>query len=42
MNPGFSITRPGLSDSLSWLENLRSAYETGQPDPAWGGLPAPK
>ncbi|HEY1832009.1 MAG TPA: family 20 glycosylhydrolase [Acidimicrobiales bacterium] len=35
--------RPGgLSDSLSWLENLRSAYETGRPDPTWGGLPAPK
>jgi hypothetical protein len=34
--------RPGgLNDSLAWLENLRSAYVTGQPDPTWGGLPAP-
>ena len=33
--------RPGgLSDSLAWLENLRSAYVTGRTDPAWGGLPA--
>ncbi len=31
----------GLSDSLSWLENLRSAYLTGRTDPAWGGLKAP-
>jgi hypothetical protein len=31
--------RPGgLDDSLGWLENLRSAYQTGQPDPNWGGL----
>jgi hypothetical protein len=34
--------RPGgLDDSLAWLENLRSAYVTGQPDPGWGGLPPP-
>ena len=34
--------RPGgLSDSLSWLENLRAAYVTGRPDPTWGGLRAP-
>jgi hexosaminidase len=32
--------RPGgLVDSVAWLENLRGAYETGQPDPAWGGWP---
>jgi hexosaminidase len=31
--------RPGgLSDSLAWLENLRSAYATGRTDPRWGGL----
>ena len=31
--------RPGgLVDSVAWLENLRSAYETGRPDPTWGGL----
>lgn len=35
--------RPGgLPDSLAWLENLRSAYETGRPDPTWGGLPPPR
>ena len=34
--------RPGgLSDSLSWLRNLRAAYASGRPDPRWGGLPAP-
>ena len=33
--------RPGgLDDSLSWLANLRAAYETGAPDPTWGGLAA--
>ena len=32
--------RPGgLVDSVAWLDNLRGAYETGQPDPAWGGWP---
>ena len=31
--------RPGgLDDSVAWLENLRSAYGTGRPDPTWGGL----
>jgi hypothetical protein len=35
--------RPGgLTDSMSWLKNLGSAYETGRPDPTWGGLPAPR
>ena len=34
--------RPGgLTDSLSWLENLRAAYASGRPDPTWGGLAAP-
>jgi len=34
--------RPGgLDDSVAWLDNLRSAYGTGRPDPAWGGLPVP-
>ena len=29
--------RPGgLADSLSWLDNLRLAYDTGNPDPRWG------
>ncbi len=33
--------RPGgLEDSVAWLHNLRDAYATGAPDPAWGGLPA--
>jgi hexosaminidase len=33
--------RPGgLEDSMSWLENLRAAYLTGEPDPTWGGWPA--
>src|SRR5262249_12799174 len=32
--------RPGgLVDSVAWLDNLRSAYEAGQVDPAWGGWP---
>jgi len=32
--------RPGgLVDSVAWLDNLRGAYETGRPDPAWGGWP---
>jgi hypothetical protein len=32
-------SRPGgLDDSLSWLENLRAAYVSGQPDPEWGGI----
>ena len=31
--------RPGgLDDSLTWIENLRTAYATGQPDPHWGGI----
>lgn len=30
--------RPGgLQDSVSWLDNLLSAYRSGQPDPTWGG-----
>jgi hypothetical protein len=30
--------RPGgLDDSASWLENLRQSYESGAPDPEWGG-----
>jgi hypothetical protein len=30
--------RPGgLDDSVSWLRNLHAAYESGQPDPTWGG-----
>lgn len=34
--------RPGgLDDSLTWLQNLRSAYATGRPDPRWGGISAP-
>ena len=34
--------RPGgLTDSLSWLHNLRAAYASGRPDPRWGGLSAP-
>ena len=34
--------RPGgLDDSVGWLENLADAYRSGQPDPTWGGLPAP-
>jgi hypothetical protein len=33
--------RPGgLADSLAWIDHLADAYETGQPDPAWGGWPA--
>ena len=31
----------GLDDSLTWLQNLRSAYATGRPDPRWGGVAAP-
>ncbi|HYL53099.1 MAG TPA: family 20 glycosylhydrolase [Acidimicrobiia bacterium] len=32
--------RPGgLGDSLAWLDNLRAAYESGRPDPMWGGWP---
>ncbi len=35
--------RPGgLSDSLAWLSNLRGAYESGRPEPTWGGLAAPR
>ena len=31
--------RPGgLEDSVTWLANLGAAYETGRPDPNWGGL----
>ena len=30
--------RPGgLDDSVSWLDNLRRAYDTGAPDLEWGG-----
>ena len=30
--------RPGgLDDSVAWLDNLRRAYETGEPDLEWGG-----
>jgi hexosaminidase len=32
----------GLSDSMTWLENLQSAYETGHCNPTWGGLPPPR
>jgi len=29
--------RPGgLSESVAWLDNLRLAYDTGEPDPDWG------
>lgn len=32
--------RPGgLVDSVAWLEHLRTAYTTGQPDASWGGWP---
>jgi hypothetical protein len=32
--------RPGgLVDSVAWLDNLRAAYETGEPVPGWGGWP---
>ena len=32
--------RPGgLGDSVAWLDNLRIAYETGEPSPTWGGWP---
>lgn len=31
--------RPGgLEDSVAWLDNLRSAYATGRPDPTWAGV----
>ncbi len=34
--------RPGgLDDSLTWLQNLQSAYASGRPDPRWGGISAP-
>ncbi|HEY1650898.1 MAG TPA: family 20 glycosylhydrolase [Acidimicrobiales bacterium] len=34
--------RPGgLDDSVGWLTNLRQAYETGRPDPAWAGIRVP-
>jgi hypothetical protein len=34
--------RPGgLDDSVGWLSNLRHAYETGEPDPNWGGIRVP-
>jgi hypothetical protein len=34
--------RPGgLDDSVGWLSNLRRAYETGRPDPNWGGIRLP-
>jgi hypothetical protein len=30
--------RPGgLADSMAWLDNLKLAYDTGNPDPHWGG-----
>jgi hypothetical protein len=30
--------RPGgLDDSVAWLHNLHAAYESGHPDPEWGG-----
>jgi hypothetical protein len=33
--------RPGgLRDSLTWIDHLRDAYETGAPDPAWAGWPS--
>jgi hypothetical protein len=33
--------RPGgLADSVAWLQNLYTAYETGRPHPTWGGLSA--
>jgi hexosaminidase len=33
--------RPGgLADSLTWIDNLHEAYETGKPDSEWGGWPA--
>jgi hypothetical protein len=33
--------RPGgLADSCAWLDHLRAAYESGEPDPGWGGWPA--
>jgi hexosaminidase len=33
--------RPGgLADSVGWLDHLRAAYATGQPDATWGGWPA--
>ncbi len=32
--------RPGgLVDSVAWLDNLRSSYETGEVPPGWGGWP---
>lgn len=32
--------RPGgLVDSVAWLDNLRSSYETGEVEPGWGGWP---
>jgi hypothetical protein len=34
-----SRNRPGgLDDSLKWIDNLRSAYASGRPDPTWGGI----
>ncbi len=34
--------RPGgLDDSVRWLDNVRTGYVTGRPDPTWGGLSAP-
>ena len=33
--------RPGgLVDSVTWLDNLGSAYRSGEPDRTWGGWPA--
>jgi hexosaminidase len=35
--------RPGgLEDSLSWLDNLRRSYQSGRPDPGWGGYWSPR
>ncbi|HWF16460.1 MAG TPA: family 20 glycosylhydrolase [Acidimicrobiales bacterium] len=33
--------RGGLDDSVGWLTNLRQAYETGRPNPIWGGIRLP-
>lgn len=29
----------GLADSLKWLQNLKEAYQTGECEPTWGGMP---
>src|SRR5262249_19781298 len=34
-------SRPGgLPDSITWIDNLAAAYDTGRPDSSWGGWPA--